>query len=176
MQPDYYKSLQILAAQAVKKGTPDYFERYMLRWFSKTFHTPLYLVKEMELEEVLQAFYEEHYAALDDEKLSQELRELLETAEERSARIKAEEDEELMVQKMVEQADKQNKKLEQVVQPDSKPAFPNQMAVPKDTELPELSQNLKDLIKPDVEMKFVDENDLNRLIESIDALADMKKP
>lgn len=175
MLPEYYKAIQILAAQAVKMGTPEYFERYMLRWFSKTFHTPYLQVKEMEFEEILQAFYEDHYANLDEEKLAQELRELLETAEERSARIKAEEDEELMLQRMVSDAAAKNKKLEQVIQPDAKPILPNQMAVPKDSELPELSQNLKDLIKPDIEMKFVGEDELNRLIESIDALADMEK-
>lgn len=174
MLPEYYKAIQILAAEAVKNGTPEYFERYMLRWFSKTFHTPYTLVKGMEFEEILQAFYEEHYASLEAEKFEQETSYLLETSEERAARIKAEEDEELMLERMVSRADEQNRKLEQVVQPDSKPMLP-QMAIPKDSALPELSQNLKDLIKPDVEMKFVGEEELTRLIESIDALADMKK-
>jgi hypothetical protein len=171
--PDLYKSVQILAAHAVKTGTAEYFERYLMRWFSKTFHTPYHLVQEMPFEDVLQAFYEERYATLDEDQFDQEIREMLETPEERVARLKAEEEEELLMQQQLAEAERHNRKLSQVVQPEAAPKLlPKEL---KETALPELTQNLKDLIKPDVEMKFVGEEELNRLIESLDALQDPER-
>lgn len=80
-----------LAMAAVLERDRDYQLRYIFRWYSKTFSTPLHQVEELPLQDVLQAWYETQYDALvaDDareEDLQNEMVELTETDEEAAAR------------------------------------------------------------------------------------------
>ena len=56
--------------------------RRVSRWYSKTFATPLHLVDDLPRLDVLQAYYEDLYENLEDDKLHLELEELLKPVDE----------------------------------------------------------------------------------------------
>lgn len=87
---DPVHAIKLLALEAVKKETADYNIRVVLRWYSKTFHTPLPIVEKMPIYEVLQHYFEEMYAGMEPDKLHEELIELTETDEERRERLRLE--------------------------------------------------------------------------------------
>lgn len=76
---------------AVLRPNADYFERKVMRWYSKTFSTPLSEVEELPLEDVFLAYYEEQYADLGSTDREEEIRQLLITEEERRQMIFEEE-------------------------------------------------------------------------------------
>lgn len=79
MAIEWPRALRILALKEALSEEPshDYFIRKVFRWYSKTFSTPLHLVYELPLFDIMQAYYEESYANLADEKESPELHEEL---------------------------------------------------------------------------------------------------
>lgn len=79
---DVYSAIRISAFRAVQEEDREYALRKMMRWYSKTFHTPLPQVEEIPLEDIAQAYFEERYAEMDDRQLEQELAELKKTPEE----------------------------------------------------------------------------------------------
>lgn len=91
---DVYKAIRLRALRSVLFPDKDYIIRRTLRWYSKTFFTPLREVEDLPLEDVFQAYYEERYATLSDEDLDHEREDLLVTDEERYDRAVAEEAEE----------------------------------------------------------------------------------
>lgn len=60
---------------------PDFFQRHVMRWYSKTFYTPLDQVEQLPLEDLLRAFFEERYENMAEDALEQERVELLKTDE-----------------------------------------------------------------------------------------------
>lgn len=84
------KALRILALKSVLDPDVDYYYRKIFRWYSKEFHTPLHIVDDLPLEDVLQAYYESRYEDVnnddDSTKLMDELQELTETEKERLRR------------------------------------------------------------------------------------------
>lgn len=83
---DFLKALRLCALGAVKEKDPEYNLRFIFRWYSREFHTPMADVEAMPLEEVLMHFFECRYENMDDEELEQEEARLAETREERLAR------------------------------------------------------------------------------------------
>lgn len=79
---DVYSAIRISAFRAVQEEDREYALRKMMRWYSKTFYTPLPQVEEIPLEDIAQAYFEERYAEMDDRQLEQELAELKRTPEE----------------------------------------------------------------------------------------------
>jgi hypothetical protein len=55
-----------------KELDPDYPVRRIFRWYSKAFHTPLHLVEELPLYDVLLAYWEEQFEALNERELEME--------------------------------------------------------------------------------------------------------
>jgi hypothetical protein len=90
---DYYRSLRILALAEVVRddASSQYSLRRVMRWYSKAFHTPLHVVEELPLHDVLMHYYESHYEELNEAEgariaLHDELIELSMTDEERRAK------------------------------------------------------------------------------------------
>jgi primosomal protein N' len=81
MAIEWPRALRILALKEALSTEPshDYFIRKVFRWYSKTFSTPLHQVYDLPLFDVMQAYYDESYANLADEKESPELHEELST-------------------------------------------------------------------------------------------------
>lgn len=76
------RALKVAALRDVLKQEGDYQMRSVFRWYSKVFHTPLHLVDSLPIEDILRAYYEEHYESLDEGELQGELYELTRTDEE----------------------------------------------------------------------------------------------
>lgn len=64
--PDLLRSLKILAlTEVVATRSSDYTLRKVMRWYSEKFHTPLHLVYDLDLEWVLQHYYESTFEDLE---------------------------------------------------------------------------------------------------------------
>lgn len=72
----FLEAIRLKALYAVQHPDRQYFIRTVIRWYSKTFHTPIQAVEELLLEEVLQTYYEEQYRDLPPEELEKEIKEL----------------------------------------------------------------------------------------------------
>lgn len=80
---DLHKAIRIRAYRAVTGPlTRDYMYRRIMRWYSKTFATPLSAVEELPVEDVLQIYWEETYEEMDESQRAEELATLLQTEEE----------------------------------------------------------------------------------------------
>jgi hypothetical protein len=91
-------ALRLNAMHAVLAEDADYTLRFICRWYSERYNTPLHLVATPEgvvdLEEVLQTFYETRYAQMTDPEKEKEIALLLRTPEEERAEArKADQDE-----------------------------------------------------------------------------------
>lgn len=90
---DLFSALQILALRDVLafrrnsevKEDAEYPLRRIFRWYSKTFHTPLHLVDDLPVEDVVRAYWESHYEDQDDDQLEIARVDLMKTDEERAA-------------------------------------------------------------------------------------------
>jgi hypothetical protein len=88
---EYYAALQLSAMEAVVRPSRESFERYVCRWYSREFSTPLQEVLGIPLEEILQAYYEDNYEKMTEEDREAEIERLLETDQEREERAQQEE-------------------------------------------------------------------------------------
>lgn len=64
-----YTLAQLQALHDIANKTDDYFCRKVLRWYSKTFHTPLHQTESLPWLPILQHYYEAHYEALPEKDL-----------------------------------------------------------------------------------------------------------
>lgn len=87
--------------------------RRIFRWYSERFHTPLHLVEDIPLTDILQAFFEVQYEELDPEERHNLAIHLLETPEERAQRELADKSSEEAFIRMTSEAAK--KQLEKKV-------------------------------------------------------------
>ena len=164
---NYYLALRLQALQSVLVPDEEANLRHIFRWYSRTFHTPLHTVEELPLEDVLRSFYEQSYEELSEEDRKTELRELLETPEERKARLRAKDEERAEAFEFSKfTAEEERKKEEKKKLADLKPEEGRPLAIKR--EVPETSlpksqpvipmKDLKEL-PPDIEMKFVSDED-----------------
>lgn len=178
MAIDYFSSLRLLAIRAVQKPDADSNLRYIHRWYSKTFHTPLHIVSELDPEDVLTAFYETTYEDMEDNERNQEIAELLETDAERTKRLRAKDEaradsfEFAKFTAEEERRKEDRKRLKDLELKDSRRPF--QQAVPE-TSLPRTP--LKDLkeLPPDIEMKFTSAETFDELLEDDNMMPGSKR-
>lgn len=170
---DTFTAIRLRALQTVMRPGRDYLIRRTLRWYSKTFYTPLREVEELPLEDVFQAYYEEQYAAMSEEELDRERTELLTTEEERYERILAEEAEEaeLFEMRRVLAAEERAKKLKatkveqgKIAEVKPQTQAPIAPVVAPKTELP------KEL-PPGISMTFVSDADFEAELDGFGAMA-----
>lgn len=63
--------------------------RRIFRWYSKTFHTPLHEVGDLPMEDVMRAYWEEHFEEMDEERLETARVDAMKSDEEREAELAA---------------------------------------------------------------------------------------
>jgi hypothetical protein len=90
IDPLIIEAARIEAALAVKHRDGDYTLRQIYRWYSRTFHTPLHQVPDLDPLEVLQAFYEDRLGDMKDEELLDEIQDLIQTHEEKLEALRVE--------------------------------------------------------------------------------------
>lgn len=151
---NHFEALRLIALAGVYKPDAESNLRYVMRWYSKTFHTPLHQVYELPIDDVWLAFYEERYQALDRDELEAEVAETLESPEARSEREMSEEAENassLEFAKMSETMAKVTKVVENVK--DYIESAP--------TSLPETAPPV---IEENIQMEFIDDAEMERLM------------
>lgn len=93
---NYIDNIKKIALLSVLEPDDEAFIRYLYRWFSKSFHTPLPQVEDLPLDYILQHYYETIYEELGPDEKHNLIIYLLETPEEREKRkvseAKSEED------------------------------------------------------------------------------------
>jgi len=130
---NYYRAIRALAAKDVVSDPPDanYALRRIFRWYSRTFHTPLDRVSDLPLYDVLVAYYEASYEAMEPEELKKELTNLAMTDAELAAQQSREtdhsaEDEAFLAEvarEEMERAAAAAKAVQEPAQPDVKMTF-----------------------------------------------------
>lgn len=88
---DIYEAVKINALHSVLKPDEEYYMRFIFRWYSKTFHTPLHLVPDLPVIDVLTAYYEDMYEKMEEGDLAQERIKSSMSAEEWAEKLKNEE-------------------------------------------------------------------------------------
>jgi hypothetical protein len=85
MDAGLFHHLRVISAAEVTRRAPSaaYSIRQIFRWYSKTFHTPLHVVQDIPLYDVVQAYYESHYESMEDEALQEEVHKLILSEEEK---------------------------------------------------------------------------------------------
>jgi hypothetical protein len=175
---DLFKAIRLCAFGAVKNKDSEYLLRYICRWYSREFSTPLAEVYDIPLEELLQHFFECRYEDMGDEELEAEAALLRETQAERLER-EAREREAAMAddeffRQVKEEARQQalknpvdlNKKIEPSERPLLVPAPVMGEVLP--TTFAEVAAQVDPKLKtipPDIKMSFVDESELGNLDE-----------
>jgi len=163
---NYYEALRLRAMRSVLKPDSDYQIRNVLRWYSKTYHTPLHFVETLPLEAIFTAFYEEQYEKMSEEDREAELQALLETDEQRIAREKRKDEEEASEYEFFNLTAKASAEKKS-------PAKDVISKIPD--RFDQLSQSLKDFNDklealdpkppPEIDMKFVSESEFEDLLK-----------
>ncbi|GAC1696258.1 MAG: hypothetical protein NVS9B9_18800 [Ktedonobacteraceae bacterium] len=164
---NYSDTMLIRALLAHIKSDTDYNLRYVFRWYSKTFHTPLHTVERLPLDFILEHYFEDSVEQMSPEARHKKVRELLLTQEERERRSSNEDAEEADAELFRAQALEEQKKLEKeqieeankelVVSQQQGGSLP-EPTVPSPDESP----------KPDIQMSFVDLSELDKEMDRLD--------
>ena len=85
------KALKILCMHGVVHEPGEYSLRYIFRWYSREFSTPLTEVEDIPLEDVMRHYFESRYEDLEEEDREKEIERLL-MPEEKLARLRKAED------------------------------------------------------------------------------------
>jgi hypothetical protein len=157
--------------------------RSILRWYSKTFHTALHVVEDLPLEDVLTAYYESTYEDLEDEQRAKEIAELLETDEERVARLRRQDEERAEAFDFArfteeEERKKEAKKRMADLNPKENQRFVKKEAPETSLPKPMKTTPLKDVkeLPPDIEMKFVSDEAFEQELEGFGSMVPGSKP
>ena len=110
-------SIKIRALRAVLKPDINSAMRRLFRWYSSTYSTPLHLVDRLPIEDILTAWFEEHFANLEGPLLDKEIHLMSLSAEERAAEYDSEE---AMADAFAAQI------AAELANPAQKPAFPKE--------------------------------------------------
>lgn len=154
---DRYEALRLIALGGAYKPDSESNVRYVMRWYSKTFHTPLHEVYELPLDDVWLAFYEERYQALEREDLEAEVAKTLESPEARAEREMADEAEKAssmefakMSEGMANVTKMANKIKDSIDSVDRAPSSIPETAPP--------------VIEENIQMEFVDDAEMEKLM------------
>jgi hypothetical protein len=181
--PNIYRAIERQALASVEEQNGEWFMRYICRWYSKTFSTPLDSVLDQPEEEVLLAYFEDKFENLvfssdeeDQEKLREWRRSLTETKEDKFERERIE----AIGKTDTEIAHAQDEAM-------ARQAWEKKRAEdakkPKMTQVPSLDRSisepsLKDpvpmAIPPDIKMTFVDEDQFEKIVSELDGLSKRK--
>jgi hypothetical protein len=154
-----FEALSLRALRGVVSPTAESNQRYVMRWYSKTFHTPLHEVANLPIEDVWLAFYEERYSALEPQELKEEIALALETPEQKAEREAQEAQEAFSEAQFLKQTEEAAAKSKVTPAPLGIPNLldqvPAKLAETKPTDMPE-----------DITMEFVeDPNEIAKLLD-----------
>lgn len=162
---DIPKAIRLIALAAVVgegEKDADYAIRKIMRWYSKTFHTPLHVVSTLPVEDVLESYYETSYEEMSEAQREVERKELLLSEADRRAAMRKEDADEAEAEAYAKEAAEEEarapKKLKRVNPVPAKLA-PEQVLV-----VPELPSELP----PNIDMKFMDAESFDAEIEALD--------
>jgi hypothetical protein len=176
------RAIQLRALRSVLKPDKDYLVRKMLRWYSKTYFTPLREVEELPFDEVMQAYFEERYEGMSDDDRDAERQALLTTEEQRYQQILAEEAEEAEMFELgrIVAAEEERKKLEADKAKEQKIAEVKHQKpgpiIPRELPESDLSTGLPKVIPEGITMSFVDDAEFERELEGFGAMGQPRKP
>lgn len=168
---NYFDIIKINAMHSVLMGERDseYELRKIFRWYSEKYHTPLEAVEDLPLEKVLQTYFEVRYAELaadanNEEAFIKEVRFLIENEEQRKARRKKE----LYEQEETQSAD--DKFFEEAQSEANKEVGSQNKDVPIQSQAVPIkdSQSAITEIEPDIELKFVDDEEMQIAMDKAD--------
>ena len=187
---NHYEAIKAKAMLAILKPDMDYHLRKIYRWYSKTFATPLNDCYDLPIEFILQEYFEEYFEGLEEEDREFAIEELLETEDQRKARVSHEDSDKAAENDLLEMSKKQNaakledkvKKVQGVAKPGPKPItnkLPEQIERLGNT-LKQVADKIKEDMQtdpPDIDMKFEDDDSFERLLNA-DSSGDegIKKP
>lgn len=167
------ESLRLVAMRAVIGGDDEYNIRYILRWYSRSFHTPLHVVEsDLPLEEVLQHYFEVRYEDMPLEERHQEIQRLLETEEERRRKRRLEDAEDAEADDFVKLTEKQIQGAPKTpmaqaaseIQSLAKNMQAAAGSIPVPT-VPEVIPEIPEKLPPDIKMTFVDDDAFDELLD-----------
>lgn len=176
---DYDSALRILALKAVRDPDMAAHTRYIHRWYSKTFHTPLHLVAELDPQDVYTAYYEATFEEMSEEERERELAEILETPEEKKAKALAKDIERAEMFEFARITEEQERKKSETkkmsdLDPKQKQAFVNREM--PETSLPRSKPSAMEKLEPDIEVKFLSADDFERELEGFGSMMPGSKP
>lgn len=165
---DFFKAIKVKAFRDVlfsnsdkHPPNPDYNLRFIFRWYSKTFHTPLHEVDALPLEGVIRAFFEEKYEGMDEDDREEEIRALTESEEERGQRL-TQEEQQKFTDKVFQEAIEKREAGKLEAKPGSAPI----------KEIPKTSRGLSEVNLPQakaeqpvIKMTFMSDAELDALID-----------
>jgi hypothetical protein len=94
-------AVRVTALASVIYPDSEYLLRHIFRVYSETFHTPLHIVYELPIDEVLMHYYEHKFEQMDEHERKDWVARVLETEEQRKARERAEDEEQAMAAEFV---------------------------------------------------------------------------
>ena len=152
------EALRLIALKGAIKPDLESNTRFVLRWYSKTFNTPLPDVYNIPVEDVWLAYFEERYHGMEPEELEHEVEMALEDPDARKEREMADEVEkasELDFAKMAENMANMAKAVEKVKDMATL-AVPAPASIAPEAPLP---------LEPDIEMEFITPEDMEKLLD-----------
>lgn len=170
---DMFRAIKTLALLEVtaKYKSENYELRRVRRWYSQTFFTPLHLVDDLPIFQLMQAYYENGFEQMEPNELNEALIEITQTPEERAAALtkeqRAESDDDLFFKEVQAEALQQKS----LPKPETRPALPISRTLAAETQLP----NVK-LPPAELKMTFITPEELERLTEadSLDPIIDLE--
>lgn len=148
-----FEALNLIALNGVKNRTFEYQQRMVMRWYSKTFSTPLHVVESLiPLEDIWLAFLEERYEGLEPEELELAIEHALLTPEERARRNDESTAEEIGAEQFA-------KMTEEAAKTPVAPALPLNV-IPEPVQPPPPLPPLE----PDIKFEFVDDSEMEALL------------
>ena len=168
-------ALQVLAFRDVLLKSPEYRVRSIQRWFSTTFNTPLLTVQnDIPLTVILQHYFETQFENAEPEELEETRKLLLETDGQRHARLMAEDAEAAGNEEIHRLLEEEAQKLSTKKNPGA-PIVPSVVHPPGIIPESRLPDTFSKEIPPDIEMKFVSPEELERSLESFGQVPVPKK-
>lgn len=175
---NYWDSFRYIALKNVLNPDTDFYLRRLMRWYSKTFHTPLHIVEEeIPIEHVLLAYFEEKYESLEPDDIEDLKLELLETPEEKAEKLALADEEDAtefafaeMTKNQVLDTEKKPKKIDPMQHLNNIANSFNKFSKTMDKVGKELSNMAKDSkedfpdLPPDVDMSFPDDDEFEKLL------------
>lgn len=184
---NYYEAIKAKALHSVLKPDTEYYIRRIIRWYSKTFHTPIQAVQEIPVEYILREYFEERYENMEEEDRDIELEEITETEEQRKERLAqedAEKNSEHQLMEMARQTNKARKIANKNLPKTPITKLPEQISKLSET-IKDVAERIKEEMKtdpqempPDIDMKFESDSDFEKMLNSDSNLmsVDDKKP